>query len=1056
MFLSIFCLGQRETNHWFLNANHIEFNNGSINNQSPAPINFEYGSASLCDPNGNLLFVANGSKVYNRNLTPMPAFVNSNFLATATKLMSAPYPGQPGKHFLFYTTQADYQGAYCLRYAIIDLNLDGGLGDVTLFDNVVDTLTSAGYTLIQKKETEDFWLITHHAHTDSFFCRLTSGNGISLVPVVQRAGTNTAISEYDFQDLHASHDGSMFAGSTTLTASVYLSFVEVFNFNFQTAAIQSKVKSTHIYSYQYQELEFSPDNKLLYRMSTFLAFGIQPCDFAGSSIHQYNLCYTDSTEFENNSMYVGNSPVYKCVVQYWGKPQMGPDKKIYLPFARNPVLSRINFPNRIGSSSDINLSYHNLTFPTGGVTPGFYHPYIEKTVKNNISYSGGCYPAPIHFKVTNDTITSINWNFGDPASGGANTSAALQPSHTFSSPGIYVITASLYNSMGQLIETIDENVEIKDPTKRLLYDYPIDTTFCEGGKLRLKLNVINGIFRWSYRNGSTLFEWANGLDSFDITASGVYYVQMHQNDCDGCQMIDSIHVNVLPVPGINLGPDRNLCSGDSILLQAYVPTANNLWSTGEISDSIWVHTGGTYWLRSEFNNNGCPKYDTVVITEVPGVSFRLPGDTTLCNNQTLLLAPNVTNGNYLWQNGSTANNFLVTQAGTYWVRVTSANGCSKSDTIHVTYINAQNVNLGADSSLCIGDSLHLQTNVAGANYLWSTGELTAAITVHASGTYWLRADNGACIVSDTIRLTFNPRPVVSLGADTSICEKQVLSLYATTANAVYLWQNNSTLDHFVVQQPGLYWAQVIVSGCSTRDSIVVTYKPLPHVNIGNDTTLCINSLLVLTAADPSIQSYKWQDNSTQATFTVNHAGIYHVAVTGINDCINNDTIIILPKSLPDVNLGKDTFLCGSQKIVLDPHLTNVNLLWQDGSSGQTFIVTDPGVYHVTATNTCGSTTDQIIVSRGHCKLQMPNSFTPNRDGLNDVFGIKYPGFIKTFEMKIFNRWGEVIYSSHDPYAGWDGKYKGIDQPTGNYVWTIIFTDIDGKKESTKGYVLLLR
>ena len=93
---------------------------------------------------------------------------------------------------------------------------------------------------------------------------------------------------------------------------------------------------------------------------------------------------------------------------------------------------------------------------------------------------------------------------------------------------------------------------------------------------------------------------------------------------------------------------------------------------------------------------------------------------------------------------------------------------------------------------------------------------------------------------------------------------------------------------------------------------------------------------------------------------------------------------------------------------------------------------------------------------GPCKLQMPSAFTPDNDGKNDLFHIKYPFPVKQFTFLIFNRWGQKIFETADMGKGWDGSYNGIDQPADIYVWIISIINTDGRKESIKGTVALIR
>ena len=1202
---NIICFAQKETSHWFFNGqNYVKFNptgNGVTNQPSPNLMFSSNSGAAIADTAGNLLFFATAYMVYDKNKNPMPSYLNP-LLIGMDEMKIAPVPGQSNKYYLFYNYQVTYPGVRSLRYSLIDMSLNGGMGDVIAQHVPIDSNMSASYTLVSKPLSQDYWIVNHRSATDSFFCRLVNPSGISSTPVISKAGMNAIKTEYLFTDLRPSHDGKLLAGfcytNYTVIFAYAVRFIEVFNFDGINGMISNKVKTKTRPGYftSTGSVEFSPDNKLLYALDAVVVDGLQPCGFGSAAITQYNLCYTDSTRFTDSSMTVGSRYTF-CWLVAWGKMQMGRDKKIYFPYAGTNIFSRIEYPNRIGSSCQVNDPYHNLIGQTGWDVPKFFHRYTEKAVKNNIIYDGGCFPDPVQFGVTNDTIASFAWNFGDLASGAANTSILATPQHQFSSPGFYTITVNLYGSMGQLIETLTELIEIKHPTTRLLAPLPTDTTVCRGTQIKLKVNAVNAIFEWYYRDTLGYFYPRGIADSIytEYNYPGTYIVKMKQNGCDPCVLIDSITVHMLPKPDINLGFDRELCAGDSLLLYTYNPGATYIWSTGDTTSSIWVHQGGTYWVRAEFNNNGCPTNDTIVITQRPGVQFNLGADTTLCNSQTLLLSPGIPNAYYSWQDGSTNSSFLVTSPGTYWARIFNQYGCTYRDTIVVGYVNAQGVNLGNDTSLCVGDQLLLNVNVPNASFLWSTGATTSSITVNNSGTYWIRVNNSACIVTDTIQVNFAPIPSVYLGNDTSLCEQTKHTLRATIPNATYQWQNGSTADTFNVIQPGIYWVKVTRFGCSYNDTINISYKPLPAVNLGPDQAICTNQSATLQTAATGIQSYLWNNGSTGSTINVSAAGNYWLQVTGTNQCINRDTVAIALKPLPqfslgndsslcqdqslvlqvnlanaiyawnngsqsnqlaitqpglywlDViqngctkrdtinvsykpspvvalgndttlcegtnkildasnpsssylwqngntssgfnvtapglyhvtvtmngctkkdsvnisymlkpvfNLGRDTFICNGNQILLTPNLSgNYSYTWQNGSTSPVYTVTQPGSYKLTVSNICGTKTDEIIIDKGTCLLLMPNAFTPNNDGLNDLFRIKYPAFIKTFHMTVYNRWGEKIFETKDPSKGWDGKYKGMAQPMANYTWMISYTDIDGKSASTRGNVILIR
>ena len=147
-----------------------------------------------------------------------------------------------------------------------------------------------------------------------------------------------------------------------------------------------------------------------------------------------------------------------------------------------------------------------------------------------------------------------------------------------------------------------------------------------------------------------------------------------------------------------------------------------------------------------------------------------------------------------------------------------------------------------------------------------------------------------------------------LGNDTALCDKTELLLDATAANSIYIWQDHSANDHLNVTGPGQYWVKLNQQGCVSSDTINVFYKQLPLVWLGNDTTLCENTAILLSAYGANTSFYQWQDNSVTSTLSANKAGIYTVKVTGDNGCINADTIEIKYNALPVFHWGM-TLLC---------------------------------------------------------------------------------------------------------------------------------------------------
>jgi len=234
-------------------------------------------------------------------------------------------------------------------------------------------------------------------------------------------------------------------------------------------------------------------------------------------------------------------------------------------------------------------------------------------------------------------------------------------------------------------------------------------------------------------------------------------------------------------------------------------------------------------------------------------------DTTLCIADAPLTLSGVPGyPSYYWNTGATTLSISVASSGTYIVYNT--NHCSVlTDTFQVHFIPLPVVNLGNDTSFCIGDSLTLSSvQPAGTAYLWNTGSVADSIHVHTSGTYWLKLNNG-CVVTDSIHITISPYPVVSLGPDLWNCigKADTLQSSVTYTAPTYLWSTGGTADTIIVDTTGTYWLQVTVAGCAAADTIHATIIYDTFTLTNQDTAICKgHSVPTYLSANPAA-TFQW-------------------------------------------------------------------------------------------------------------------------------------------------------------------------------------------------------
>lgn len=419
-------------------------------------------------------------------------------------------------------------------------------------------------------------------------------------------------------------------------------------------------------------------------------------------------------------------------------------------------------------------------------------------------------------------------------------------------------------------------------------------------------------------------------------------------------------------PVVNLGFDTAVCAGNTVTLNAQNAGATYVWNTGATTQTINVTAGGTYYVTA--TNNIGSSSDTIVVTVNPLPMVNLGNDTVMCNGSAVSLTLNAQNlgATYLWNNNYTSQTINVTISGTYFVSVTNAYQCSKSDTIIIVTGTAPTVNLGNDTAFCAGNTLTLNAQNTGAAYLWSNAAITQTTGIAASGTYYVTVTAAnQCKGSDTIQVTVKPLPVVNLGNDTAFCAGNSLTLNPQNAGAAYLWNTAATTQTISANTTSTYYVAVTgTNQCKGRDTIQITINPLPIVNLGNDTTICAGNTLTLNAQNAG-STYIWSNASTTQTLNVASAGTYYVAVTNANSCKGRDTIQVSVASLPVVNLGNDTTFCAGNTLTLNAQNPGSAYIWNNATTTQTIDAASTGTYFVTVTNTdlCkGSDTIHVIVN----------------------------------------------------------------------------------------------
>ncbi|ESU27092.1 hypothetical protein FLJC2902T_22700 [Flavobacterium limnosediminis JC2902] len=420
---SLASFAQGEANNWYFGQfAGLDFSSGTPVPFTNGQLNTIEGCATLSTAAGQLLFYTDGITVYNRNHQVM---VNgSGLLGHPSSAQSATIVPKPGSSTLYYIFTTDNEhDPDGLRYSIVDMSLNGGMGAVTSNKNIlIYTPTIESFAITKHANGNDFWIISHGWESNSFHAYLLTSSGLSATPVTSNVG-NT-ISGTGFV---AAGIAKISPSGRKLALSSVSDFVQLFDFNNVTGVI-SNARTVIEEPWELYGVEFSPNEEILYVTNVF------------NKVYQFDL---NAADIPSSKITLYNSSRLPSALQ------MGPDGKIYVAVYNQNKLGVINNPNVLGLGCNFQIDAIDLggRISQGGL-PSFSQSFFFSPA---IVADNACVGQSTTFELnTNQTITSATWNFGD-----GNTSNNLNASHVYASPGVYTVSVAAVSSIGIGTQTRD-------------------------------------------------------------------------------------------------------------------------------------------------------------------------------------------------------------------------------------------------------------------------------------------------------------------------------------------------------------------------------------------------------------------------------------------------------------------------------------------------------------------------------------------------------------------------------------------------------------------------
>ncbi len=702
-------------------------------------------------------------------------------------------------------------------------------------------------------------------------------------------------------------------------------------------------------------------------------------------------------------------------------------------------LPNLNTPNNL-----IALCWEDLNTSAGGNIDWFVTGVTPNQVLvirwNNVSYysGGGSVTGEMHLYETTNVIELLISSQNNPAQ--INTLGIENAN------GTYGLTPAGYNAAGWVVST------------------PVAFRFTP----QSAGNALTGV-TWTPSAGLSSDTVLNPKAFPSVTTTYVVSAAF----TNGCVSQDTIKVSIGNFPHTVAAVPDSICFGDTTHL---VFTGNGVtynWSPNASISSVtaqspfaWPSNSTTYYITA-FDSIGCRVDDSLNIV-VRDHSASLGQDAAICPYDSVTLSP--TGGpyvSYVWSTGAVTP-VITTGAQTaasqsYFVRVNDGNCFYNSDTVTISefVLTPIVVQPGGDTGVCAGDTIVLSADPGYDVYLWSDGSDEQTLTTSVPGYYsYIAIDTNGCTLysQDTAHVIAAQHPAADIiVSDDTICEDQSTSLL--TVNPVtgidYFWNPGAVQnDSFTVSTAGEYTLIASDNGCNSYDTVTIGSTVPPVVDLGEDQSICSCDTSVVLASNVT-GTYLWSNNATTQSISATGTGTYAVTVNDQNNCSASDAVDVTIRCLTVNAFVADppsatVFVGGTATLSVDSfsYSSTFTYAWSPSIYLQDTTIQQPYVQSPQATTTYTVQVTDVeygCVAYDSVRLAvvppgvppMPNAFSPNGDGVNDVYGPYFPpqlqGVYTIVVMRIYNRWGQIVYNGN---GYWDGTFNGAMQPADSYFYYI--------------------
>lgn len=1050
--------------------------------------------SSISDASGNLLLYTNGVTLFNGSHSVVP---------NGTGLIGGPTVLQklPGSATIFYIFTANSTGFY---YSIVDITLAAGQGSVTTKNLLLASYTGlSGINGVRHCNGTDFWIMVSKKTNNQsiqFDARHFSSSGINPTPVSSLYGplTYTLNTPTLVKITFSPRKNKLSIGGVTEFG--------LMDFDPATGIASNSVVLGAFSPGICGATEFSPDGTKLYGLRQ----GWQ--DF-----FQWDLCAGDSAAIRNSRYPIVITLTSTATFFY--DICLGLNGKIYLPRS-GYNLSVVNSPNLPGAACNpsfdvqpptmntyllqnfIKMTGFHLTPPPFTYTLNACQTVYFSQTTANTGTTSYCNSVPGSF-------TGVLWNFGDPTTGSANSSTLTNPNHMFSAPGNYTVQLYRINSCSLSTDTSTQIISIPGPSISINISASVSCASFGTATVSVPSATTNYNYTWipTFQTGSVAVGLSPGIYSVFLSTGS--------STCDFVKIINLIpsvaySFSVVSSSSINcIGP--NTATAQVLNVTGGSGGQTYFWTNGSqnfTTVTVYSLSVGLWSVTINDTLTHCLATRTLYINPPPTTALLMSSSSaSACVgssvNLTGLNLGGLVGTTYTWSNGAQTPSITVSenQAGTYVYTLSSTTiyHCFSTNTILIQFIANPILTL-VNTSVCVNSSTVIIAGGNGSSYQWAYGNglstlNSATVIASPSSTqiYSVTSYANNCSTTGTVMLTVLSAPTITLVNTTNrVCPGDTVYL-SGAGGQEYLWKGPFRFEksgQFIrfmanyLRFAGNYTLFISDQfGCTNSSVTTIEELPLPDGSLIN---------FVSEACVPSCKEYTFSpyiNMPTESNWTLNglnfsgntfstcisEAGFYTLLGTIRNTstgCKANLSYNLNLHSKPKANFEYTPI--NPTELLDEVQFTNTsegeeikkyNWYFNDNTGFKSNMLNCSYLYELSGNYPvvlkienkwgCKDTIIKVISVKSDFLFYIPNSFTPNDDQRNDIF-LPVVRSVRLYDFRIFDRWGEELFSSQLPQLGWDGNFNKVPCKQDIYTWLIKITTMGGEQMTKTGMVLLMR